>query len=197
MFGERANYYYEQKAYEFLDLEKFDLEAIINKYPFYLGINPFDIYVLEKFIENFQIKSAVELGCGSSSIILDSLGVQRQSYAQGIPNEEEIEFNEVDLHLTMGDIQDEVKSVDLLFIDCEHSAPFAKKYTEILLPTFEGLVFIHDWYLPDEESWDEQRYLLEVDLLSNYRDSFITRHFCKTCEGTNIPPCSIFLWSRI
>lgn len=195
MYGNIVSYSYEQKLYSFLELEKFELTSILERYSFYLGINPFDIYILERCVQEFQIKSALELGCGSSSIILDMLGIERQSYAQNSPDHRHVTFKKTNLYETMPALLNKVKAVDLLFIDCEHSSAMASKYIP-LLNSCKGLIFIHDWHLPGEPSWEEQQYLVSVDILNAYNDYCITRHFLKNCEGTNIPPCSLLLWNR-
>lgn len=186
-----------EKSSTFLNTNSFSPQKINKKYPFYLGINAFDVFILEKFIEHFNIKSVLELGCGSSSKIFDILGVARKSYALAYPDEP-VSFTMKDLEKDMKDLIIDLPAVDMLFIDCDHSYKFAEKYSKLLLSSFNGLIFIHDWFLPSEEAWPEQHFHIDSSLLSKYENYTISRHYCKELfEGSNIVPCSIFLWNRM
>jgi hypothetical protein len=86
----------------------------------------------------------------------------------------------------------------LFFIDAIHSTGIAEFYLDILRET-KIPVFIHDWYLPGEETWPEQNYWVE-NILDKYYTPYIVARGLDSCPlesmvNGGIPPCSAILKS--
>lgn len=167
----------------------------------YLLVHPFDLAILKGYIDYKKVQKVTELGCGSTSRFLDRIcKVQRETFALedmlggGIP------FNKCDIYESTEVILDSCKTSDLLIVDALHCEAMAECYLDILKET-KIPVFIHDWYLPDEETWPEQNYWLKHILHDAYNEFIIARAL-ETCPKDSfvhggIPPCSAILEYRV
>jgi hypothetical protein len=175
--------------------EEYDLDwmkSFLGKTPF--GINPFDLYVLKQYIENKGIKRVCELVCGSSSYFMDKLGVYRESFSYEDMAQCGVKFVECDIFESADMILNSCKNSDLLFIDSQHDLKMAEFYSKYILEYTNLPIFIHDWFLPTELKYPEQKFWLENLLYKKY-DLFILTRLLSTTEYkfTNIKPCSAIL----
>lgn len=194
-------------------INEYKSEDIIKNIGHYLGINPFDLFILKKFVEENNIKSILELGAGASSLFIDNLGINRKSFAlESVAYE--IEYEKFDIFKNYNIIQDYIKNneVDMFIIDCEHSHEMAKLIDEnfLKLVEYKKPVFIHDWFDYDKIGYSEQRYYLDY-IVKNYDVEYMT-DLPNDCvlsllklnseinknneEFTNIPRCSAILKSK-
>lgn len=181
------------KCFNFIKTEEFDLQKIKDILDLYLGINAFDLYILKMFIEKYNIKKILELGCGSSSLFLDQLQVERETYSLS-SQEYDIKYIQCNILNEWERIEAAAKTADLIFIDAEHSKTFATEYYKRLLLQTNAAIFIHDWFLPGETTYSEQISLLNLGILDKYKFQIITRMLCKELyDNSNTPPCSILL----
>lgn len=167
-----------------------DIESLMDQ--LYLGVNAFDLYLIKQFIQHNNIKSVVELGAGSSSIFFDKLGLKRTSFSQS-SQEYKVSFKSVNIYDATEEISLALKDADLLFVDAEHSARFAEFYFSTLMQLGKPVI-IHDWFLPNETTWEEQSKLLELGILEKYQFVIVSRILCtEIFKNSNIPPCTILL----
>lgn len=163
----------------------------------YLLVHPFDLAILKAYIVKNDVKLVTELGCGSTSRFLDRIcKVPRVTFALEDMLGSGISFNKCDIFESYDVILDSCKQSDLFLIDAIHSAGMAEFYLEILKET-KIPVYIHDWYLPDEQTWPEQNYWIEHILGKYYEPIVIARAFgiCPKDSFVNggIPPCCAIL----
>jgi len=64
----------------------------------YLGVNPFDLFLLETFLRENNIKNVLELGAGTTTKLLDKLGIERKSYALECMHFTDLEFDKINLY---------------------------------------------------------------------------------------------------
>lgn len=152
-------------------VNEYDLVEMKNNVGSLFGINPFDLFILKKFIDNNNIKNVLELGAGTSSIFLDNLGINRTSIAiESIYYG--VKFENLDLYESYKIVKDNIKNnnYDLLLIDCEHSNAMAKLIDTEFLTLFNHKIpiFIHDWMDSDKIGYSEQVYYID-NILNRYK----------------------------
>lgn len=184
------------------DVDK--IKAIVGQN---FGIHPFDLFVLQKFIEENGINSIVEFGCGSSSKFLDGIDIKRTSFAiESIFYN--VDFVKMDILDSQGIIEDFIKNnkFDMFLIDSDHTEIMAKTIFEnfLNLTNHTKPIFIHDWFDNGKTTYTEQLFYLE-NMLSFYNVEYITdlpEEYIDTLTNlnnqmnivvTNIPRCSIVL----
>jgi hypothetical protein len=141
----------------------------------FLGVNPFDLFQLETFLKENEIKNVLELGSGTTSKFLDVLGIKRKSFALESIYFSDLEFEKIDLYESYNLVQDFLNqnNVDFIFIDCEHSIAMADLiYNNILkYVDFRTPIFIHDWFDFGKLTYSEQ--VFYYDNLFNHYDLHI------------------------
>lgn len=174
----RDNPYKYDLIYERLNrlVSNYDLKHMKKIVGLDFGINPFDLFVLESFIENNKIKKVLELGAGTSSQMLDNIGVVRNSFAlESIFYD--LKFKKIDIFKDYRIIEKFIRSnqVDMLVIDCEHSARMAKLIDRrfLRLLNYSKPIFIHDWYDFGRTTFAEQVYYFN-NLLDKYEVTYMT-----------------------
>src|SRR5713101_291721 len=80
---EETNPYKYAEIYKRLEdiIGDFDLREMKKIVGLDFGINPFDLFVLKSFIERNDVKLVLELGAGTSSMMLDNMKIARKSFA--------------------------------------------------------------------------------------------------------------------
>lgn len=182
-----------------------------------IGINAYDLFVLSQLIRYMNIKSVVEIGAGSSSVFISSLGVDRESFALDDDNIPADYSSKLDFKYYKCDIREspEIKEQlllclsksDMLFIDGEHSRNFAEFYYHniILSDSMKSSngklkpLFIHDWHKSGNKSYTEQQWLLDIDIISIYSHYISTSYLFsesrkKYYPNRAVPMCSLLLW---
>lgn len=205
---EIINYEY---SYIFNKISHFVHEYDVNKIKEIVGqnfgINPFDLFILEKYIEENKIKSIIEFGCGSSSKFLDGIGVNRTSFA----NESifyNVDFKALNILESYSIIQDFINNneFDMFLIDSDHTSQMAQLISEKFLNLVNNKksVFIHDWFDNKKITYTEQVFYLEniikfydveymTDLPEEYVNKLINMNDQINIVTTNIPRCSVIL----
>lgn len=154
-------------------------------------VNPFDLHVLKCFCEANNIKRVTELGCGSTSKLMDSMGIQRLSFAKHDASFQDISFKECDIYESFDEILAECKQSDLFIIDSIHNTQMAHFYVDIL-KQIDIPVFFHDWFLPGEDTFSEQNYWIENILEKLYKIDIVTRVVnIKGYQFHPMVPCSV------
>jgi len=136
-----------------------------------LGVNPFDLFMIEVFLKENNIQNVLELGCGSTSKLLDVLKIKRKSFAIDCLCVDELEFEKINLFNEYSIVQEHIKNdnVDFVLIDCLHNQKMAELiHTKILSSTnFNTPIFIHDWFDFGKWTYTEQIYYYN-NLFSDY-----------------------------
>lgn len=159
----------------------------------HLLVHPFDLAILKAYCDYHQVKKVTELGCGSTSRFLDRVcKVKRTTFAKEDMVGYNFDFIECDIFESYDLILQSCKESQLFLIDAIHTAGMAEFYQPILelgIP-----VFIHDWYLPGEETWPEQNYWIEN---ISYKPTLISRAVASCPKDSmvngGIPPCIAIL----
>jgi hypothetical protein len=99
------------KIFNFID--EYRLEDIVKLIGENFGINPFDLFILKKFIFENNITNVVEFGAGSSSKFIDSLGIKRTSFALQ-PIFYDIKYEKINLYEQYNIIQKFIKITNLI-----------------------------------------------------------------------------------
>jgi hypothetical protein len=167
-----------------------------------LLVHPFDLELLKNACTHFNVSKVVELGCGSTSRFLDRIcKVERVTFANIDMTGGEFstfKFINCDIFESYDLILEHCKTSQLFLIDAIHTAGMAEFYHPILKET-KIPVFIHDWYLPNEETWPEQNYWIE-QILDMYEPFVVGRgiEYCpvKSYVDGGIPPCSAVLVAK-
>jgi hypothetical protein len=157
-------------------ITEYKIEEIINPIGVDLGINPFDLFLLKKYIEQNNISHILEFGAGSSSKFIDSLGIKRTSFAlQSIFYN--IDYINLDIKSQYETIQKYIKEnkFDMFLIDTEHTTDMATIINEkFLKPTkYKKALFIHDWFDFNKVTYSEQIYYYN-NILKKYKVAYIT-----------------------
>lgn len=172
-----------------------------------LGVNPFDLFLLEGFIKENKISHVVEFGCGTTSKILDVLGVRRKTFALESIYYKDLVFDKINLFESYKLVQEylDKNEVDLFLIDCEHSESMGKliferfiEYTDFKIP-----IFVHDWFDFGKKTYKEQIFYYknifnnyELYVMSDIPDEFLDKLKNKNNFLNNeyfIPRCSAIL----
>jgi len=122
------------------------------------GIHPFDLFVLGQYIKQNNIQSVLEFGAGTSSILFDSMGLKRKSFAL-TSMYCVCDFEAIDVYINPDRIVDYIKNnkIDLLFIDCEHSTAMAKFIIANFISLLSNVpIAVHDWFDYDKPIYNEQ-----------------------------------------
>lgn len=152
--------------------KKFDLTEILqlseNKNLDLLGLNVFDLFVLKCYLELKKPNKIIEIGCGTSTRLMNNLGYKVETFAIDdihsiVTNTGPISYRKIDL-LTNEGLNEVIKNcsgADLLFVDGLHSYNFAKRVYENILPLINTPVICHDFLpLTYDLTWGEQYYLM-------------------------------------
>ena len=142
-------------------------ENLFNKLDCYAGLNLIDFYILHKYIQKRNIKKVTELGCGSTSVFLDSISIKRESFEidQALTSTKNtVNFNKCNIYESADKINESCKDSDLILIDSQHSRSMASFYYKNILMNNHLPVFLHDFMAPGKQTYSEQifwvRYLL-------------------------------------
>jgi hypothetical protein len=137
----------------------------------FLGVNPFDLFQLEIFLKENEIKNVLELGSGTTSKFLDNLGINRKSFALESIYFPDLVFDKVNLYESYNLVHEFLNKnkIDFILIDCEHSKSMAELiYNQILkYVDFKIPIFIHDWFDFGKITYREQVYYYE-NLFNHY-----------------------------
>jgi len=192
---------------------EYKIEDMIKIIGVDFGINLFDLFLLKKFIEENNITHMMELGAGSSSKFIDSLGIKRTSFA--------LDSVFYDLDYVKLNIKDDYEIVqehirkndfDMFFIDNDHSTEMAKLICDkfLNLMDYSKPLFIHDWFDFNKTTYSEQVYYYnnmldkyDVEYMTDLPDVFINSLKQKSNKIDNrilyhtavhyVPRCSIIL----
>lgn len=141
------------------------------------SICPADLLLLTRYIERNGFKKTVEFGCGVTTQEMGHKGFNVKTFSLGIsiPTEDKsIDF--VDCNIAdpsnVQMIKDELTTADFLAIDAAHTWQFAKFYTENYLSSFDGPVWIHDYFA--KALTGEQQYLDRKVIGKTYRIVLMT-----------------------
>ncbi len=172
-----------------------------------LGLNQFDLFMFETFIEEKKIKSILELGSGTTSKFLDILNIKRKSFALESIYHDDVVFDKINLYESYEVVQKYMKEnkIDMILIDCEHSKSMAQLIYDKILKTsnFNLPIFIHDWFDFGKQTYTEQIFYyntlfdhynlyLMSDLPQN-NVSKLTRINSKILKNSHVPRCSAIL----
>jgi hypothetical protein len=177
------------KAFDFppfpFDYEKYT-ENIINicgdnykdiKLPGCRGVSNFDLYLAHQFAKRYNTTDIMELGVGTSTLFLKSLGYNVESFARempgNVPREKELrgKFNQCDVLASdsFSKIFEAAEKAQMLFIDCGHIFAIAKFYCQKLLLPLKKPAFVHDFFHPRRGmAYGEQVYLINEFLNDQY-----------------------------
>jgi len=195
-FGYKCDYIFDIdtifKNFNSIKTEEFVLENILSHTKeVILGVNPFDLYILKNFISFKSIKKVTEFGCGSTTALIRSLGVECHSFALSDQSNSGVVFNKCNILDSANIILEDCKTSGLVLIDSWHSSVMAEFYHKELFGFISLPVFLHDWFAPMEDTYSEQVYFAEKILDKQYELFLMTRllnseiyDFCK------IQPCS-------
>jgi hypothetical protein len=153
------------------------------------SINPFDLWVFKNYLLANNIQSVVEFGCGSTSKLLDNMGIKRFSIAYEDFSHSGIDFHYADLHDSNDLILEKCADADLVIVDAWHSTKLAQSYHQAL-KQIDLPIYMHDWYLPGEITFGEQNYWIQEILYKDYEPFIITRVLNKRGYDMWQPPCS-------
>jgi hypothetical protein len=148
---------------------EFDFEKMKNRYGgCVVGVHPFDMWVLENYVFGNNIKTVTELGCGSTTYFLRSIGVNCVSYSLADAGLFNIEFIKCDIFQSAERIVESCLVSDMLLIDSVHHYKMAEFYHTNILPYINLPIFIHDWFDNGEVGYSEQKYWVENILNKDY-----------------------------
>jgi hypothetical protein len=151
------------------------------------GVCEVDLYFLQQFIKHFDIKRVMELGSGTSTLFLNTLGITAHTFSSGIPDYLQNHPNVMDWHIDEYSVEflSEIASnYDMYFIDCEHTAYFAHAYYENLLLKYPRPTVIHDFFdVSTPVLWEEAHYLMQRIPFDNIYKPFILTDFPQEVLG--------------
>ena len=170
----------------------------------HLGVNPFDLFLLETFLRENNIKKVLELGSGTTTKLLDVLGIERKTFALECMNFTDLKFDKIDLYESYEVVQKYIDNnkIDFILIDCEHSRSMGELiYNHILKYTnFKVPIFIHDWFDFEKETYQEQvfyyNHLFEyydLDVMSDLPIKYINKLGVDINSECHVPRCSAIL----
>jgi len=147
-----------------------------------LGLNIFDLFVLKCYLELINPKKIIEIGCGTSTKLMNNLGYNVDTFALDdihsiVTNTNPTNYHKIDLLTDYGlnEIIKNCNDADLLFVDGLHSYNFAKRIYENVVPKINGPIICHDFFpLHYTETWGEQYYLINEFLNKNNGYSLFT-----------------------
>lgn len=140
-------------------IKNYSMSTYLKMFKGALGMHPFDLFTLEQYIKQNNVESVLELGAGTSSVLIDSLNIKRKSFAiESITHN--CTFEPINLFTDTKPVIDYINNnkIDFLFIDCEHSTAMANLIIETFLPLLPHStpVAIHDWFDYDRKIYNEQ-----------------------------------------
>lgn len=136
-------------------------EKLFNDLDCKTGVNLIDFFILHKYIEKNNIKKVTELGYGSTSIFLDSIGIKRETFAvdrAGVNANNEVEFVKCNIYKSADMINESCKTSDLILIDSQHAYTMAEFYHNNILINHNLPIFMHDFMAPGRQTYSEQIY---------------------------------------
>ena len=147
-----------------------------------LGLNIFDLFVLKCYLEFKNPNKIIEIGCGTSTRLMNNLGYNVETFALDdihsiVTNSNPIKYHKTNL-LTDNGLDEVIKNcndTDLLFVDGLHSYNFAKRVYEDIVPVINTPVICHDFLpLTYDLTWGEQYYLMNEFLNKKNNYSLFT-----------------------
>jgi len=163
------------------------------------GINPFDLKLLKEFIISNNITNVLEFGAGTSTKLLDTLNINRKSYALNSVTHS-VTFHKINLYDDYSLVEKYITdnpTIDMVIIDCEHTGKMGALLNEKFLKLLNHSrpIFIHDWFDYGKKTYTEQVYY-HNNILDKYVVSYMTdliSPFFDMEKNHRVPRCSTIL----
>lgn len=146
-----------------------------------IGMHMFDLFFLKYYLEKYNPKKVIEIGCGVSTRFMKNLGYNIEAFAlEDVKGQDSTLFTLADLETEKGMkiLKEKTEGMDFIFIDGDHSFRFAK----MILGFVDGFknrppIVVHDFlHLDSQALYGEQYYILD-EFLREDRFNYVLKSY--------------------